>query len=111
MRGRRLVDRIGDPINRELRNKINKLTVKAKELEAMNKDVHLLEAALATGNIVASKEAEAFDCFVGASGQIGEIRSIVWVNPVKEEDSCQNWLVRGAPPDRERQLGYQHRGH
>ena len=72
----------------------------------MNKDVHLLEAALATGRIVASKETEAHDHFTGACNHICEIRDMMWVNPVVAEDACAGWLKQGAPVEQHRQLGY-----
>ena len=72
----------------------------------MNKDIHLLEAALATDKIVASKEVEAHDLFEDVCSRVGEIRDVMWVNPVVEEESCIVWLKQGAPVELERQLGF-----
>lgn len=77
----------------------------------MNKDVHLLEIALATDRTIASKDVEAHDCFEDACHDIGEIRDIMWVNPDREPEFCLDWLRRGAPVETARQLGYQHRSH
>ena len=109
MRGRRLVVRIPDPADTALRMRIHQIAESTAALEAMNKDVHLLEAALTTDRIVASKEKEAHTHFAGVCDRIGEIRDIVWINPVVEEDACAGWLKQGAPEKQHRQLGFQHR--
>ena len=97
MRGRKLVVRIGNPTDDGLREKIDRLAGNVAELDAMNKDIHLLEAALATDKIVASKEVEAHDLFEDVCSRVGEIRDVMWVNPVVEEESCIVWLKQGAP--------------
>ncbi len=106
MRARKLVVRIAVPTDAGLREKFNRLAVNVGILDAMNKDIHLLEAALATDKIVASKEVEAHDLFEDVCSRVGEIRDVMWVNPVVEEESCIVWLKQGAPVELERQLGY-----
>lgn len=109
MRARKLVDRIPDPRDPFLREKIGRFAETTADLEVMNKDVHLLEAALATDRIVTSKDDQAQECFEEMCHGIGEIREVVWANPVSENDACKGWLKRGAPPDPQRQLGHRYR--
>ena len=92
MRARKLVVRIAVPTDAGLREKFNRLAVNVGILDAMNKDIHLLEAAMATDRIIASKENEAHAHFAVVCDHIGEIRDVMWVNPVDEEDACAGWL-------------------
>lgn len=73
--------------------------------EAMLKDLHLLEAALAYDQIVASMDETARDLFSRASKNIGEIRPVVWVNPDREEEKIAEWLENSTDPEKKRQLG------
>ncbi len=71
-------------------------------LEAMLKDFHLLEAALATDQIVISLDETSRYLFAAACQQIGEIREIMWVHP--DEAEILDWLNDGAKSQPERQL-------
>jgi hypothetical protein len=46
----------------------------------MTKDAHLLEAALATDKIVLSADGRARALFSAATGTVGEIRAVVWLD-------------------------------
>jgi hypothetical protein len=76
----------------------------------VKKDIHLIEAALATDKIVISlddKTARRF--FTQAAQQVEELRelkTISWVNPDKPEESPISWLKSGANPEPERLLGF-----
>ena len=72
-------------------------------LAAMLKDLHLLQAAMATDGIVVSRDDNARVLFRNAAGEVRAIRGIVWVNPVGEADP-RLWLANGAEPDLERTL-------
>lgn len=109
MRGRKLVVRIPDPTDTVLREKINRMAESTAVLDAMNKDVHLLEAALRADEIVTSMDNRARRHFAAVSEQIDSIRDIAWVNPDADSEYCLAWLKRGAPIEEKRQLGYQHR--
>lgn len=94
--------------NDDLRDLIESCTVSCRDEGVRNKmikDTHLLEIALESDKIVASMD-KVRQHFVSASKEIKEIREIVWVNPQTEEDSCTGWLMKGAPVEPERQLGY-----
>ena len=105
MFAKKLVVDIPGPHHQALRDKLSRV-VSREQQDEIFKDVHLLEAALATDKIVASMDNNARDAYAHVSQQIGEIRDILWVNPETEEDSCVGWLDRGAPVEPERQLGY-----
>ncbi len=72
----------------------------------MYKDACLIEATLATDRTVASLDERVRGLFGQAAGQVGELRTIVWVNPEREEETPLLWLKRGAPAEPERTLGY-----
>jgi hypothetical protein len=58
----------------------------------MLKDVHLLEAALATDKRIASRD----DTARGFYGGIPEVRMVLWINPALEEEGAVEWLDQGA---------------
>ena len=76
----------------------------------VKKDIHLIEAALATDKIVVSlddKTARRF--FTQAAHEIEELRelkAIAWINPDKPEETPIAWLKGGANPEPERLLGF-----
>ncbi len=77
----------------------------------MLKDIHLLETALITDKTIISLDETVRKIFAKASDQVGEIRSIIWVNPEKTdtEDPIE-WLKTGAPSETQRQLSEYHKG-
>lgn len=100
---RKRVVSLDDYQNQPLRTKISLHATNAKR-DSMLKDTHLLEAALITDQIVASKEVKARKYFAAVCRYVSEIRHLMWVNPVLEIDSCKEWLKKGAPVEPERQL-------
>ncbi len=93
-------------IQTELRDKIDTLIPDDGARREMLKDVHLLEAALATDHTVTSLNELDRKRFQSVCDSIDEIRRIVWVNPDKAEEGCLAWVESGAPPDDHRKLGY-----
>ncbi len=89
----------------DLCQQLEKMASSEKAREAMLKDAHLLEAALASDQIVASMDETVRDLFSRASKNVGEIRPVVWVNPDLEEEKITEWLENGADPEKKRQLG------
>ena len=104
MDARRRIDRIDPPEDKELRDKVTNIANDADETEAMQKDFHLLQAALATDQTVISLDETVRGLFKQASQQVGEIRNIIWVNPDRTEEQPILWLQNGAPPEPHRQL-------
>ncbi len=97
---------IGNPRkNKNLRTKILNTARSEKQIKAMEKDFHLLNAALATDQTIISREKRVRQLFKRASQQVCEIQGIIWVNPDKTaEEHPIAWLQNGAPPEAYRRL-------
>ena len=105
MNARRRVVDIDPPEDEELQAKVTTTTNKADEIEVMEKDFHLLQAALATDQTVISLDETVRGLFKRASQQVGEIQNIIWVNPDRTtEEQPITWLQNGAPPEAHRRL-------
>lgn len=105
MDARRRVVRIDPPQDKELQHKITRTTNDNDEIRAMEKDFHLLQAALATDKTIIFCEQCVRKLFAQASQQVGEIRDIIWVNPDRTtEEQPIAWLKNGAPSEPHRQL-------
>lgn len=104
MDARKKIVRVNPPEGAELQNKVASTTNDEDEIEAIEKDFHLLQAALATDQTVISLDETIRHLFVRASQQVGEIRNIIWVNPDKVEEQPIAWLQNGAPPEPRRCL-------
>lgn len=92
--------------NETLRKKIKNAAASEKGCAAMLKDVHLLEAALATDSVVVSLDDVVKNLFSASCQSVGEIKSIVWVNPDEGNGKTQAWLEKGAKPDKNLRLGF-----
>lgn len=106
MVARRKLHIIDVPSDDQLREKISQAATRTRDREAMLKDTHLLEAAIATDQIVVSLDETVRVLFIEAAGRIGEIRRICWANPDKSEEECINWLQGRTKNERQRQLGF-----
>src|SRR5258708_23017422 len=80
----------------------NELLRRCMSTDAMTKDVHLLEAALATDKRIVSNDDRARNSF----RKIRDVRLVVWVNPCRPEERAVEWLSRGARIESYRQLGH-----
>lgn len=98
------------PSDAELCDKIERSIAKGQDHEAIVeiviKDIHLVEAALATDRTVIALDDRVRFHFNEAAGSVGELRNIVWLNPDKEDEQPIPWLEDEAKPDRNRLLGY-----
>jgi hypothetical protein len=65
----------------------------------MQKDRHLLTAALAADEIILSLNEKDRRRFAEACDDIRSIRTIVWSNPDRDADNCLDWLKQGASPE------------
>jgi hypothetical protein len=76
----------------------------------VKKDIHLIEAALATDKIVVSLDDNTARRFFTLAAQgveeLSELKAIAWINPDKPEESSIAWLKGGANPEPERLLGF-----
>jgi len=100
------VKKVSDVRNSELRSLIYQFASSAKKLEAMEKDVLLLEASLATDNIIAALDEKIRTLFHELAKEYEFLKAIIWVNPVNEDEIPLEWLKTSAKPEKERQLGY-----
>jgi hypothetical protein len=92
--------------NENLRTKIEGAASSEKSCAAMLKDVHLLEAALATDSVVISLDDVVKNLFSTSCQSIGEIKNIIWINPDEDKGQTQVWLEKGAKPDKTLRLGF-----
>ncbi len=70
----------------------------------MQKDAHLIEAALATERTVTSCDDRARGWFARSARRIPRLAKIVWVNPATPAEGPVEWLRAGAKPERPRTL-------
>ena len=85
MCARRKVCRLGKVEDDNLRVLVDKCSLTEKERKAIEDDIHLLEAALATDLLIASKDEEMRKALDKLALNIRELRAIVWINPVVDE--------------------------
>lgn len=104
MYGRRLVIQIKVDEDAILRGRID-AAVLLDQRDTVAKDVHLIEAAIATDRLVASQDERARRAFGNASANVSELKQIVWVNPTQDEEKPIDWLRDGAKTEAHRQLG------
>jgi hypothetical protein len=95
MRSKRKVFDLVQVQHEELRTQLN------VSLTAIQKDLHLIEAALATDRVVISLDDR-------ARGQLSveATKDVVWVNAVAEGGHVIYWLNHGANPVEEWKLSY-----
>ena len=104
MWARKRVDRKEIEPDQDLRKRIDDAVTPAHR-EGVAKDIHLIEAGLATDRLVTSGDERVRRAFGRASADIMELRQIVWVNPTKPEEKPIDWLRSGARTEEHRQLG------
>ena len=92
--------------NESLRDDIARAINTAKKREAAEKDMHLIEAALATEQVIISLDEKARDLFSAASRRVRPLRKITWANPEKQEENVAKWLRAGAGSEEDRMLGF-----
>ena len=105
MQARRKVCRVDAAPNDGLYNKVKREAANEKDREAMLNDLHLVEAALATDQIVVSLDEAARGLFADTAQRVGELKNVVWVNPDRADERPVRWLEEGARPEKGRQLG------
>ena len=71
--------------------------------DAMEKDWHLVEAALDTDRKIASSDDKARNYYVNAAASVRRLRPIVWVNPATED--LADWVANADPEGADKRLG------
>jgi hypothetical protein len=89
-----------------LREQMRNSSMNEKQGEAMIKDCHLVEAAIATDRCIASLDEAARSLFGVASHSIIQLMDITWINPGDVSEEPIEWLKQGAAPEKSRQLGF-----
>jgi len=105
MFARKKVFNVADPQRESLTEKIRQATHVQRDQDAMLDDLHLVEAALAADETIISLDDSARGLFAAAAQVVGELRSVVWVNPSHAEEDILAWLESGAQSEERRQLG------
>lgn len=76
------------------------------EVQALRKDFHLVEAAIATDRTVVSLDETVRRLFKAAALSVTAIKNVVWVNPGDTTEQPIAWVRNGAKPERGRMLGH-----
>ena len=104
MTARRRVLRVEPEPLEELRRELQEVAGSQKDADAMLKDFHLIEAALVTDRTVIALDEIVRALFSTSCQTVGQMKSIVWVNPDKPAEQPFAWLEAGAEPEKHRQL-------
>ena len=72
---------------------------------AMEKDTHLLEAAIKSEGSVASLDDRVRRHFGVCAQRNRSLRDIPWINPTTPEEDAVTWVLAGAPAEQSRMLG------
>lgn len=103
MRSRRRVARLLFETNVELRDRALATAGSENVYDAMAKDWHLLDAALATDRTISSSDDNARAYYAAAAIKVAALKPILWVNPATS--NLKNWVDDGAQDDGEKRLG------
>ena len=72
---------------------IDRHLINEKSIAIAKKDVHLIDAALATDRVIASNDDIARNVFCELSRNCGNIRTIKWFNAITDRDFVSNFLL------------------
>jgi len=108
MYARKRVVAVDAPIDTLLRKKLTGIYHLENQRVAVEKDLHLIEAARATEETVASRDSTVRQLLCNAATRVTELKTIVWVNPDEPAEEPIAWLKAGAKRERKRMLGSPH---
>ncbi len=106
MVARKKLIRVPSRANAQLRTKLKHVARTVKDANAMIKDCHLIEASIATDEVIISIDEAVRLLFKNAADRVGEIGNIVWVNPNLSKKAAISWLQTGAKANSELQLKF-----
>jgi len=89
----------------ELRERILQTTGGEPDRGELEKDLHLLEAAMASDRVIVSLDGTARELLAAAAQQVGEIGQVMWVSPENDVAAVIAWLQRDAPAEAIYMLG------
>jgi hypothetical protein len=93
--------------DRELRSKMETYAENSGlSVKEILKDLHLLEAAFGTDEVIVSYENYSRKHYANAArGEVPEIARVSWVSPCNEAEEPLTWLKSGARAEEHRRLG------
>ena len=106
MMARRKVEIVAVTAHQSLEKRINRVELDEFVAAIIEKDRHLIEAALATDKRVASLDDRVRQHLRDHAATLSEIQSICWVNPNIPTEASIAWLESGAPVENSRKLGH-----
>jgi hypothetical protein len=106
MFSRRLTVLLGDTTNTSLRDRLRPCCSSESKWQALEKDCHLVEAALQVDRVVVSRDEIVRDLFRQACAKVAELRDVLWANPELEEEQVVAWLEAGAKDEQARRLAF-----
>jgi hypothetical protein len=106
MFARKKIDHVVVREDAGIRQQVEQLAEDDSQSADMLKDLHLVEAALATGMRVASLDETVRGHFRAAAASVARLRRICWINPDVPAEDAISWLEAGAPAHEFRTLGY-----
>jgi hypothetical protein len=84
------------PANPAFRGRLAKAAGPGMFAKVLEKDCHLIEAALAADRIVVSIEVSCREQFRAVAHAVKELPRVGWVDPVEETETVLAWLQDGA---------------
>jgi hypothetical protein len=105
MFARKKIDRVEAPADAAFRERLERAANTEKQMDAMLKDAHLIEAARAKGRRVVALDDTVRDFFREKAGSVAALRNICWINPSNLDEEPLEWLQAGAPAEHGRKLG------
>lgn len=88
----------------DIREQIGLANIGKNKKDAMLKDCHLIESAIASDNRIISLDDIARDLFKGELN-VADVNEVLWVNPVVDAEQVLAWLEEGAPELQKFKLG------
>lgn len=104
MFAKKMIDTLLEAEDLELRLRLAESNANEVSQNAMLKDAHLIEGAIASGMRVASLDDKVRILFKAASTSVGPLGAICWVNPRHVLEDSISWLQAGAPREAHRTL-------
>ncbi len=100
MEARKKVARLGPCTDEVLRQRVERLARRnpgpGRLADVLDKDLHLIEPAMAADTIIVSLDEIAKGAFRLAAGSIRELRAVAWINPDDASGEVMAWLASGT---------------
>ena len=97
---------VEDPVNLDLRSRIDYVLTSEVDKKQINKDIHLVEGCIAADSIIVSLDEVLRAILQECAIKVNDLRPIVWINPSEDPEGVLEWLQLGADAEPVRQLGY-----